>query len=244
MDLLCQQIGLNIDGEAKAENYGLISRILQRLRGYSDNGPIRIDAPGRLPAELDPEGEKDYEVFLAALNTLANHKIIILKPKYLNRKRPTKDMYRDFSVFVADRYKLERLYAELKWLGESKDKRSSAPNVENLVYYNPLSGKGLVNGKPIHFKKSKPRSKVKPKELFDLLFANAPNPVPRERLVATLRLGEDAPDESDRITQALSNIRRRCGVSKNVIHMEQGSGVMNAIAVPIEKLPDFFIFPE
>lgn len=243
MDLLCEQIGLSTDGETIKETHGLISRILLRLRGYSDNGPIRIEAPGRLPEELDPEANHDYEVFLATLNTLANHKIIVFKPEYLNRKRPGTNMYRDFSIFVTNRYELERLKAELKWLGEPKDKRSNTPHVDNLVFYNPLSGEGLVNGKYIRFKKSKPRSKVKAKELFDLLFASAPNPVPREKLIATLRLGKNAHDESDRITQAFSNIRRRCGIDKNVISLND-SGLLNAITVPIDELPKSFIFPE
>lgn len=243
MDLLCEQIGLSTDFEAIKENLGIISRILLRLRGYSDNGPIRIDAPGRLPEEVDPEAKHDYELFLAALNTLSNHKIIAFKPEYLNRKWPGKDMYRDFSIFVTNRYELERLKAELKWLVEPKDRRSNVPHVYNLVFYNPLSGEGLVNGKYVRFKKSKPRSRVKSKELFDLLFASAPNPVPRERLIATLRLGKDTHDESDRITQAFSNIRRRCGVDKNVISLND-SGVLNAITVPIDELPHSFIFTE
>lgn len=243
MDLLCKQIGLSTDGETLKENYGLISRILLRLRGYSDNGPIRIDAPGRLPEELDPEAKQDYEVFLATLNTLAKHKIIVFKPEYLNHKWQGKNMYRDFSIYVTNRYDLERLKAEMKWLGEPKDQRSNTPHVDNLVFYSPLSGEGLVNGKYVRFKKSKPKSKVKAKELFDLLFASAPNPVPRERLIATLRLGKDTHDESDRITQAFSNIRRRCGVDKNVISLND-SGVLNAITVPIDELPNSFIFTE
>ena len=243
MDLHCEQIGLNIDGEARVANYGLLSLVLQRLRGYSDNGPIRINAPGRLPEELDPEGDQDYRVFLTALHTLAHHKIIIFKPEYLNRKRPRKAMYRDFSVYVVNRYKLEQLYLELKWLGEPEDKRSEAPQVDNLVFYNTASGRGLMNGRSIYFKKSKPKNRLKPKEMFDLLFASAPNPVPRNKLTATLRLGKDAHDESDRLNDSFNNLRKRCGVTNKVISLHD-SGVLNAITVPIDELPDFFIFPE
>lgn len=244
MNLLYKQIALNVDGEARLTAYYTIRQILQGLRGYGDNGPVGLNGPGRLRRGIDAEGDPDYADFLATLTTLATHKIILFKFLNPDYKGPNRGNVKEISVYVTNRYKLERLYAETKWLGERADTRSVEPQVSNLVYYNPLKGRGSVNGNPIHLKKSKRNNKVKAKELFDLLFVSAPNPVPRNEIRNILGLKKGAPDESDRVTQALSNLRRRCGVKKNVISLLQGSGVLNAITVPIDKLPDLFIFPE
>lgn len=244
MNLLCQQIGLNTEGEARDATYYTVRQILKGLRNYNDGGPVSMNGPGRLRTGIDAEGDPDYAVFMATLNTLVNQEIILFKftnTNYTGRDRAT---FKEFSVFVINRYKLELLHAELKWLRQGEDKRTAAPHVANLVYYNPLSGKGSVNGKPILLRKSKRKNMVKAKEIFDLLFASAPNPVPRQKIAEKLGLDKNSPDETDRITQALSNLRRRCGVTKSVIYMRQGSAVLDAIIVPIDKLPDIHSFPE
>ncbi len=243
MDLLCKQVGLNLEGGARKDTHFMIRQILSGLRGYNDNGPIGLNGPGRLRTGIDAEGDSDYAIFMAALSTLATHQIILFKFKHPNYRGSNRATFKEFSILVTNRYKLERLYAELKWLGEPEDKRSEAPQVDNLVFYNPVSGRGLVNGKPIYFKKSKPTNRLKPKEIFDLLFAGAPNPVLRDRLTTTLRLGKEAHDESDRLNDSFNNLRKRCGVTNNVISLHD-SGVLNAITVPIDELPDFFIFPD
>lgn len=234
MSFIYQQIELDVEGQSRVSAYMIIHQIIMRLRDYSDNGPIEVDGPVRFVPLV--KSKRGHEMG-AVLEKLAKHNIIM----YKQAENSTALLHR---VFVTNRYRLELLHAELKWLGEPEDKRSEAPHVDNLVYYNPLSGRGSVNGKSIYLNKSKRNNKVKAKEIFDLLFANAPNPVPRRKIADKLGLDKYAPEESDRITQALSNLRRRCGVTKNVIYMQQKSGVLNAIVVPIDELPDFFNFPE
>lgn len=237
MNLLCKQIGLSTDNETIKANHGLISRILLRLRGYSDNGPIRIDAPGRLPEELDPEADKDYEVFLAALNTLSNHKIIAFKPVYLNRKRPGKNMYRDFSIFVTNRYELERLKAELKWLGEPKSERSHSPATVNILYYDISTGEMFFNG--LHKTLAK-----RNKKLLDALFLASPNSVPRKKLLTIARSESKYAHEPSKtvVTEAFTNLRKVCGVSGADAIKLAGDGKLNAHIYPLKSQlppPDF-----
>lgn len=237
MNLLCEQIGLSTDSETRKANYGLISRILLRLRGYSDNGPVRIDAPGRLPEELDPEGNQDYEVFLAALNTLAHHKIIAFKPVYLNRKRPSKDMYRDFSIFVTNRYELERLKAELKWTGEPTAERSHSPTTDNILYYDTNTGEMCFNG--LHKRLVK-----RNKKLLDALFLASPNSVPRKKLLTIARSESKYAHEPSKtvITEAFTNLRKVCGVSGADAIKLAGDGWLNAHIYPLKVQlppPDF-----
>lgn len=201
------------------------TEIHNKLRSYSDFSPLVIQCKPNVSATEDI-------LRIACVRQLADNQIIYWDP---DEKR---DDYTDYVITVVNRYRFEKLY--LKLAGSTEE--AIQEQLPNLVYYNPVSGKGFVNGNPIYLKPSKPKSKVKAKEIFDLLFAYAPNPVPREKLTATLRLGKDVPGESDRLSEAFSNLRSRCGVTSKVISLK--SGALNAAAMPFDKFPDFFIFPE
>lgn len=214
-------------GQAHAEIMrDVVTEIHAKLRGYNDFSPLVINYNPMVSVAEDL-------LRIGCVRQLADNQIIYWNPD------ETHDEYTDYVITVVNRYRFEKLYLRLTG---STDKEISE-RLPNLVYYNPITGKGFVNGNPIYLKPSKPKNKVKAKEIFDLLFAYAPDPVPREKLTATLRLGKNAPDESDRLSEAFSNLRRRCGVTDEVISLRK-SGVLNATVLPFDKMPDFFIFPE
>jgi hypothetical protein len=204
----------------------VLSEIRNKLRGYNDLSQItlRVKPNVSVPEDI---------MRMACIKQLAENYVIHWNPD------EKLDEYADYIISVTNRYKFEELY--LKLTGKSKEEiREQLPN---LVYYNPVTGIGFVNGKQIHLKPSKPKNKLKAKEIFDLLFANAPGSVPRDRLTAVMRLGKNTPDESDRLSEAFSNLRKRCGVTEKVISLH-GSGVLNAVTLPFEKEPDIIIFSE
>ncbi len=213
-------------GQAHAEIMrDVVTEIHDKLRSYNDFSPLVIQYRPNISVAEDL-------MRIGCVRQLADNQIIYWDPD------EKQDDYTDYVITVVNRYRFEKLYLKLTGATE----KQISEQLPNLVYYNPVTGKGFVNGNPVHLKPSKPRSRVKAKELFDLLFAYAPNPVPRERLTRTLRLGENAPDESDRLSEAFSNLRSRCDVTSKVISLK--TGALNATAMPFDKMPDFFIFPE
>lgn len=240
MSFLYQKLGLDIQDSSRVSAYYIVHQILNGLGGYSDNGPLEI-AGARKLAAIPKIGRGP--AMIETLELLASHKIILLKYTDTDYRDKPSELLRRYSIFVTNRYSLELLHAELKWLSEPVNMRSNAPSVDNLVYYNAVTGEGSVNGTPIQLKKSKPSTKLKPKEIFDLLFAYAPDPVPRDRLLATLRLGSTLHGQADRLNDAIGNLRRRLAVNSEVISLND-SAVLNAVAVPVDKLPHSFIFPD
>lgn len=226
MDLLCRQIGLNVEGEARAANHGLISQIARGLRSYTFNGPVNIYGPGNLPIELDPESDKDYEEFLKALNILVDQKIISYDQKFPNTRRANRRIRKECVITVINRYKLERLRSELKWLGESEDKRSDKPQVINLVYYDLKSGRGTVNGNKVYLK-------GRSKRLFRVLFNAAPNSVEKESLRGAVMYGHKYDPFKQAIQDAFRDLRKACKVDSTVITLGQTGGRLNAKAFPM-----------
>lgn len=226
MDLLCKQIGLNTEGEARGITYFTIRTILRGLRGYTDNGPIGVNGPGRLRTGIDAEGDPDYETFINVLNTLANHKIILFTFPWPNYKGPNRGNFKEVSVFATNRYKLELLNAELKWLGEREDKRSEAPHTENLVYYDVKSGRGLVNGNKVYLK-------GRNKKLFNALFATAPNSVDKKSLEGIARLGHKSDSLKYAMNDSFSLVRKACKVDNTVIVQQSDSAKLNAKVYPL-----------
>jgi hypothetical protein len=226
MDLLCKQIGLNIEGEARAANHGLISQILRGLRSYTFNGPVTIYGPGNMPIELDPESDKDYEEFLIALNILVDQQIISFDQKVPNNRKNNWRIHKRFIITVINRYKLERLRSELQWLGNSEDNRSEKPEVINLVYYDIKSGRGTVNGNKVYLK-------GRSKRLFRVLFNAAPNSVEKESLRGAVMYGHKYDPYKQAIQDAFRDLRKACKVDSTVITLGQVGGRLNAKAFPM-----------
>ena len=201
----------------------IVAEIHKRLRGYNDLSPIAI----KLKPNISPAEDI---IRVACVRQLADSKIIYWHPD------EKEDEYTDYVVTVVNRYRFEKLYLELSGYAEVK----ICEMLPNLVYYNALTGVGFIQGNLIRLK---PKTKRKTKEVFDLLFAAAPNPVPRDKIVAVLRLGQNVNGVADELNEAFKAIRRACGVGADVIELN-GSGILNAIAIPFEKIPNYFIFPE
>jgi hypothetical protein len=226
MDLLCKQIGLNVEGEARITTSFMIRTILKGLRGYTDNGPIGLNGPSRLRTGIDAVSDPDYEVFMKVLNTLANNKILLFIFPYPNYKGPSWGSFKEISVFVTNRYKLELLYSELKWLGEPKDKRSEAPHAENLVYYDVKSGRGMVNGNKVYLK-------GRNRKLFNVLFSTAPNTVDKKSLEGIARLGHKSDSLKYAMNDSFSLVRKACKVDNTVIVQQSDSAKLNAKTYPL-----------
>ena len=218
-----------------------IDQITNGLHGDGDCGPILVTAPERVRPE---KGEHpDSSSPLAVLRALRTQKIIVYK---FDRSKRTSLRTRNpiYKVFIKDRYRFDHFCFELERRGTSSSANLRIPAPKNIVFYNQATGDASVNGKVVHFKQSKRNSTVRSKELFDLLFQSAPKPVARKEIAATLRLDpKDVETESDRMSLAFTNLRKRCGVSSDVIYLNK-SGYLNATTVVIDKLPNKFKFTD
>jgi hypothetical protein len=205
----------------------VISEIKSKLRGFDDFSPVQIPYNPVISVAEDM-------MRLGCIRLLTDNKIIHWNPE------DEGDGNADYAITVVNRYTFEKLSLRAAGLSEKEiDKQ-----LPNLVYYNPLTGMGFVNGNPIRLK---PKSKRKAKELFDALFAAAPDSVPRKKLAALLRINSDTKIDRTYVAQELSfaftNLRKRCHVNSEVIELDV-DGKLNAHTTLLNKLPEFYIFPE
>ncbi len=165
------------------------------------------------------------------LDALVDHNIIVYefdRMKFVGNPSDPSTKRSVYSISIKNRYKFEQLRTELSQLYDPHSvARTETPN---LIYYDTTIGEGTVNGKHIKF-----NDKSKQKALFELLFAHAQESVPRERVAATLRLG-NSQTQTDRLNTAISNLCVKCGVKRDVITVND-SVTLNAIAIPINVSP-------
>lgn len=185
----------------------MVRDILSVLNGYNDYvATLPIDEKVSMPL---------YEAIERywCLEYLAQNKIA----KYAENKNSD-------VVSVINRYNLEVLSLILN------DEKDNITKLPNLVYYQPSTGRGYVNGHPIKLKKLN-------KRLFDTLFMTAPEPASRDMLRKAIRSGKgrNTADSYD-VDQAFSNLRKACKVNAKVITLRD-SGFFNA---KVFKLEDSF----
>lgn len=235
MDFIYQQIGLNVEGQSRVSAYFIVHQILVSLGGYGDNGPLDVAGPRKLVAV--PKFGRGPEINIV-LESLAKHNIILYKYEDSDyRDKPT-ELIRRYRVFVTNRYKLELLRAELKWLGGRKDRSSEAPQVDNLVYYNTNTGEMFFNG--LHKTLEK-----RNKKLLNVLFTASPDYVARKRLLTIAHSESKYASEPGKtvVTEAFTNLRKVCGVNRESISLSSNKGGrLNAFAYPLEAQlppPDF-----
>lgn len=216
MNLLYQQIGFSDDDKTRVKVHYTVRQIIWRLRNYNDNGPIPMEGPLRFIPILDSEGGRKI---MDILETLEQHKILVFR--YTNNSPALL-----FEIFVTNRYKLELLLAETKWLGKPEDKRSEAPKIENLVYYDLKSGRGLVNGNPVYLR-------GRNKKVFKPLFEAAPNPVDKQSLKVPVMTDHKDYDTKYAMNDAFSALRKACKVDKTVIFLREDGGRLNANVFPL-----------
>lgn len=216
MDFIYHQIGFKDNDSTRVRVHYTIRQILLRLRNYTDNGPIPMYGPMRFIPIADSEsGRKVTEV----LEVLEKNKI--LQFRHVNNSPALL-----FEIFVTNRYKLDLLLAEAKWLGEPKEERSDAPKIDNLVFYDLKSGRGLVNGNAIYLR-------GRNKKLFKHLFVAAPDPVKKDLLLGAAMIGHKYDDKKYAINDAFSALRSACKVDKSVISLSGDVGKLNAKAFPL-----------
>ncbi len=205
----------------------VLAEIRSMLRGYNDLTQIPVPYHNEISVAEDM-------MRLGCIRSLNDNKIIHWNPQ----EGDSEDA--DYFVTVINRYEFEKLY--LKSIGKTEEQIKE--ELPNMVFYNPMNGIGFVNGNPVHLK---PRGKRKAKELFDALFTAAPDSVPRAKLIAILRLGGDSKASASYVAEEISasftNLRKRCQVSSEVIQLHN-DGVLNAHVALLNKLPEFYIFPE
>ncbi len=216
MNLLYHQVGFVYDDKTRVKVHYTVQQILWRLRNYSDNGPIPMGGPLRfIPAMDSKDGRKIMEI----LEILAEHNILLFR-------HSDKSPALLFEIFVTNRYKLELLLAETKWLGKPEDKRSDDPKIDNLVYYDLKSGRGLVNGNPVFLR-------GRSKKVFKALFNAAPNTVDKPSLKGPVMTGHKYDDTKYAMNDAFSALRKACKVDKSVIFLREDGGRLNAKTFPL-----------
>ncbi len=201
MDFVYQQIGLSDDPLQETVS-NLTLEVLNELHGYADNRPINISSESYDMNELS-----------RALKLLKQNKIILYK-------QHDSESFYGYRVVVINRYKFELLSAELTWLEspqEEKDIDNTAPFADYVVYYDVNTGDMLFNGVHKRLKKTN-------KALFDALFLASPNYVDRKKLLSIL--GTTKKDKSSKIilNEAVTNLRKLCGVKKHVIQLRSEGG--------------------
>lgn len=182
----------------------IVRYVLSVLNGYSDYvATLPIDEEVNMPLY---EAVERYW----CLEYLAQNKIA----KYAENKNSD-------VISVINRYNLEVLALILN------DEKDNITKLPNLVYYQPTTGRGFVNGNPIKLKKLN-------KRLFDTLFMAAPEPASRDKLRKAIRSGRDRNTAgSYDIDQAFSNLRKACKVNSKVITLRD-SGFLNAMVFKLE----------
>lgn len=201
MDFVYQQIGLS-DVSLKETVSNLALEVLNELHGYADNHPVNISSESYDENELSQ-----------VLKLLKQNKIIL----YKQSGNGSSYIYR---IVIINRYKFELLSAELTWLEspqEERDTENTAPFADYVVYYDINTGEMLFNGVHKSLKKTN-------KALFDALFLASPNYVDRKKLLSIL--GTTKKDKSSKIVlnEALTNLRKLCGVKKHVIQLRSEGG--------------------
>lgn len=210
MNLIYQQIGFSDDDKTRVKVHYTVRQILWRLRNYNDNGPIPMEGPLRFIPVMDSEGGRKI---MEILEVLEKHNILVFR--HTNNSPALL-----FEIFVTNRYKLELLLAETKWLGKPEDKRSEVPKIDNLVYYDSKSGRGLVNGNPVYLR-------GRNKKVFKPLFEAAPNPVDKQSLKVPVMTDHKDYDTKYAMNDAFSALRKACKVDKTVIFLREDGGRLN-----------------
>ena len=202
MDFIYQQIGLE-DSPLRETVSNLAYEILSELHGYADNHVVRITSE-----------TYDDEKLSGAVELLKQNGIILYKKSEYEDKS-----YSHYSIAVANRYKLDMLLAELDWLERPEEEKGndSVPFSDYVVYYDVNTGNMLFNGVHKRLKKTN-------KALFDALFLASPDYVDRRKLLSIL--GTTKKDKSSKIilNEAITNLRKLCGVKKHVIQLRSEGG--------------------
>lgn len=134
---------------------------------------------------------------------------------------------KDVTIFVYNRYRFERLlwfvYSATRYVELEKYADQVSPNI---VVYDPAAGVGFINGNRLDF--TRKQGKVN-KKLFDALFLSGSDGVSEEKLKSIVGMpGRNGTAVSLAINGAFTNLRKICGVSRDVIQ-HKGSARLDAL---------------
>lgn len=215
MDFIYRKIGLDDNTEFIAIIRPVVNRILDGLPSYAENGPIALS--------VEPNNVEDFK---NGLTFLKKNELVLYKHR-------DDSGLKGFNIVVTNRYSLELLSAELDWLATLEEERDdTAPYVEDLIYYDTNTGEGYFNG--LH-KTLKKRNK----ELFNALYIASPRYTDRKKILKIARSGKYADDPIKLvINEALTNLRKVCGVSAHTIELREDGGKLKARTYPLSaQLP-------
>lgn len=219
-------------------------KIVAGVHGYEDNGPVQISIE-RTPSTYDDDGRRVTSPQIALLQTLARHKIIAYKTAKarLIASSPTSTVYR---VYIVNRYAFERLSIEIDQRYSNRFAKSQTiPAIDNLIYYNPSTGKLSANGIKGKLKRG---SRYKNREIFNLALRSMPKPADRDDIIKILKLTSTKKySDTDRtygINKAIDNLRDALHVNKDVLSLKNDGLHLNATVIQVEKIPEDFRFTD
>lgn len=128
-----------------------------------------------------------------------------------------------YRITVTNRYRLEQLISELKWIELHTEKQTLEDwvKVENTAYYERSTGNVLING-------NRKTLKGTNKKLFDALFDASPEFASRRKLLSIVRSKKSEQSSKIVLNEALSNLRKVCGVTAKVITLNKDGGILYA----------------
>ena len=182
--------------------------ILFDLKNFSDNHAVIPDTESPDDIVSVVLEIKSYYLRLKSLEYLKSLNLIDFD--YM-------DNIDKYAVDVLNRYNFEVLHEEII------DDDNKASDIPNLIYYNPKTGEGFINGNPIKLKNT---LKSKHRKLFELLISKAPQHANLDEMKKAV--GQDKINTPDDLSVTFSKLRSACKTDKNVISSKAGKGVINA----------------
>jgi len=213
MEYLFERFGIIDDKEIHD-----IARAINAFRpthlSFSENSPIQ------LWGDIDNPNEYDF-----GLNVLEKNGVIT----YIKSLRPSTELI--YIISIINRYNLELLTKELVVLEIEPDRLKvkrdiSLIRMPDVVYYDPHSGKIIINGKINVLRGSN-------KHIFDGLYAAYPNRADRKTLLEIIDHSSKDKLNKVAINEVFSNLKSACGVSAKVITLNNEGGKLIADTYPL-----------
>jgi len=205
--------------------------IVDQLHGLSDN---------RLVLVKEESEESEWNRLMCLKWLAEGTKVIELRYLEDYNYIPIGSQGNEYLISIINRYAFEELMLALMKIEardtnyDGYDKSIVDEKLDNLVYYDTTSGRGIVNGKNVFLRGRNRR-------LFNALFLSAPNPVNKSSLLTIAKSQKKYTDESNIyvVNDAFSLVRKACKVDSSVISLKGNSGRLDAKVFPLS-----FQFPQ
>ena len=217
--------------------------IVEQLGGVSDNHTVAVKAT----EDVNSVNGESFNVF-GRLNTLMwlkdEVKAIEFRYEQDNAFVTVGSDGNGYLVSIINRYifedthlALRKIYAKLTDY-DGYDKSIDDRTTPYLVYYDTVTGKGLVNGGSVNLE-------GRNKRLFNELFRAAPKSLSRTALLKIARTGRYKEDgDMYVVSNAFNLLRKACKVKSEVIPLSNGTAKLNASVFPLTaQFPRTLISP-